>query len=88
MFLETIRGVHGRLRRPDCPGHHYGDNQDHQIQAGDGQVGIHQPRVHQRGQRQEQESQERNQQAVVGALDITGEKEQQRERDARERQKK
>ena len=55
-----------------------------QVDAFDGQVGVHQPGVDEGGERQEEEAEERNEEFVVGALQIGGREEHDDEHDARE----
>jgi hypothetical protein len=58
------------------------DDENDQVEAGDGQPGIDHPGVSEGGQRKEDEADEGNEQAVIGALEIIGEKEDQQESDS------
>ena len=60
--------------------------QEQEVDAFKRQVVIHQPGIHDGGERQEDEPEDRNQQIVVGALQIGGEQEHEHQHDAREGQ--
>jgi hypothetical protein len=65
---------------------HHGQYYPDKVDPGDGQPAIDDPRVHQRRQREKDESQKDDQEAMVGAIQIVGEKVQHRKDDSRERE--
>ena len=63
-----------------------GQNQPNDVDSGDRKVAVDHPGVGQRGERQEQEAEDGDQRAVVSAVQVVGEQEQQHDPQARERQ--
>jgi hypothetical protein len=66
--------------------HQRGNQEPYEVDSRHWQAAIDQPRVHQRGERQEDEAQDQEQDAVEGAVHVMREKPQERYREARERQ--
>jgi hypothetical protein len=63
----------------------HGNNQDDEVQARGGLAGIGHPGVGQGGQRQEEEADQGDEEAVIGALEIVREEEEQQQGDSWER---
>lgn len=61
-------------------------DQDNQIDAIERQVGVHQPRIHQGGDRQKDESEQRHQQAMISAIQVIGEEKHEGQHHTREGQ--
>src|SRR5215813_7617739 len=62
------------------------ENQEHEVKRVERTVVVHQPRIDDRSQREKNETEERNQEAMIGAVDVVRQKEQQPEHDPRKRE--
>ncbi len=65
--------------------HQHGDKQNNQAHAGKGLPRIYHPSVNQSGERKNKEPHNRDQESVIGALQVIRKQENQRQRDSRKR---